>query len=74
MEDVEFGKDEDLAADVDDGEAEEDPEALDTEDEDGEADLDIDEASDSEFGIKDERLLAHYSSHAHSPSLLASSE
>lgn len=46
-EDVDLGNDEDLAADVDDGDAVSDPEALDSDD-DGDDDLDIDEASDGE--------------------------
>ncbi|RSH92899.1 putative ATP-dependent RNA helicase DHR1 [Saitozyma podzolica] len=46
-EDVELGHDEDLAADVDDGDAESDPEALDSDDdEEALAELGIDEASD----------------------------
>jgi ATP-dependent RNA helicase DHX37/DHR1 len=49
-EDVELGNDEDLAADVDDGDAESDPEALDSDDDDeAVAELGIDEASDGEY-------------------------
>jgi len=47
-EDVELGQDDDLAADVDDGDAESDPEALDSDDDEAGLDLEIDEASDSE--------------------------
>ena len=47
-EDVELGQDDDLAADVDDGDAESDPEALDSDDDEAGLNLEIDEASDSE--------------------------
>ncbi|WWC66285.1 uncharacterized protein I206_100186 [Kwoniella pini CBS 10737] len=52
-EDVELGGDNDLAADVDDGHAESDPEGLDTEDEDieGIEGLDIDEATDTSMHV-----------------------
>ncbi|WRT64167.1 uncharacterized protein IL334_001096 [Kwoniella shivajii] len=52
-EDVELGGDHDLAADVDDGNAESDPEALDTDDEDieGIEGLEIDEATDAPMHV-----------------------
>ncbi|WWC86272.1 uncharacterized protein L201_001145 [Kwoniella dendrophila CBS 6074] len=52
-EDVELGGDNDLAADVDDGNAESDPEALDTDDEDieGIEGLDLDEATDTPMHV-----------------------
>ncbi|AFR97931.1 ATP-dependent RNA helicase DHX37/DHR1 [Cryptococcus neoformans C23] len=51
-EEVEFGKDEDLAADVDDGAAESDPEALDTDDEvEGIPGLEFDEPADAPLHV-----------------------
>lgn len=51
-EDVDFGQDNDLAADVDDGDVDaiSDPEALDTDDEDDD-DLGLNELSDSEYPV-----------------------
>ena len=50
-EDLELGQDNDLAADVDDGNAQSDPEALDTDGEDPDQleGLDLAEATDGEF-------------------------
>ena len=67
-EDVELGQDEDLAADVDDGDAESDPEALDSDDD--AADIEIDEQSDSECTAERGNVVTKSSSDAGSPSLL----
>jgi len=73
-EDVELGQQDDLAADVDDGAAGEDPEALDSED-DGLADLDIDEASEGKSPSSQMLVVAEESSaYARPPPLLTSSD
>lgn len=71
-EDVELGQDEDLAADVDDGDAESDPEALDSDDD--AADIEIDEQSDSECPHRYHVFVADGSTRTCPSAVLASTE